>query len=181
MSNLTDKIASKYLGKKVEGSVDYNPQFLVAIPRFENRRQYDINNDYLPFCGVDVWHSYEFSTLTANGLPITRLLKLKYDCTSEYLVESKSLKLYLNSFNMTRQGETVEDCLEICKSVIEKDLSEKLKTKVFLNFLDNSVKRVENFQDFENLTDFIDEKSLKIEIFKEAPEVFQHRKPSGAS
>ena len=49
MSNLTDKIASKYLGKKVEGSVDYNPQFLVAIPRFENRRQYDINNDYLPF------------------------------------------------------------------------------------------------------------------------------------
>lgn len=173
MSNLTDKIASKYLGKKVEGSVEYNPQFLVAIPRCENRRQYNINNDDLPFLGVDVWHSYEFSTLTSNGLPLTRLLKLKYDCGSEFLVESKSLKLYLNSFNMTRQGETIEECLEICKELIEKDLSEKLKTKVEINFLDNSAKRVEIFKDFENLTDFIDEKNLKIEIFKEAPEVLQ--------
>ncbi|MBP3923988.1 NADPH-dependent 7-cyano-7-deazaguanine reductase QueF [bacterium] len=173
MSNLTDKIASKYLGKKVEGSVEYNPQFLVAIPRCENRRQYDIEDNNLPFSGADVWHAYEFSTLTANGIPLTRLLKLKYNCNSEYLVESKSLKLYLNSFNMTRQGETIEDCLKICKELIEKDLSEKLQTKVEINFLDNSAKRVEIFEDFENLTEIIDEKNLKIEIFKEAPELLQ--------
>ena len=91
----TDEIASKFLGKRVSGSENYDPSLLVAIPREENRRQYDLQNDNLPFCGWDVWHAYEFSAMTENGIPVTRLIKLKYSCNSEFLVESKSLKLYL--------------------------------------------------------------------------------------
>lgn len=49
---LTDKIASTHLGKKSEGSFNYNPSLLVAVPRKENRRQYDINSNNLPFLGV---------------------------------------------------------------------------------------------------------------------------------
>ena len=119
--NRTDEIAATHLGKKSEGSETYNPSLLVAIPRFENRKQYNIQNNNLPFEGWDVWHAYEFSAMTENGIPVTRLMKLKYNCTSEFLVESKSLKLYLNSFNMTKFGNTITECLEICKKTIEKD------------------------------------------------------------
>ena len=117
----TDIIASTHLGKKSEGSESYNPSLLVAVPREENRNQYNINNENLPFQGWDVWHAYEFSCLTEAGIPVTRVLKLRYDCTSKYIVESKSLKLYLNSFNMTKYGKITSECLDICKNLIEKD------------------------------------------------------------
>ena len=115
----TDKIASKFLGKNVKESLNYNPELLVAVPRCENRRQYKIDENNLPFEGFDVWHAYEFSCLTENGMPVTRLLKLKYNSTSPFIVESKSLKLYLNSFNMTKYGKNTTDCLEICKKIIK--------------------------------------------------------------
>lgn len=173
MENNIDLIASTHLGKKSTGSENYNPSLLVAVPRLENRKQYNINSDNLPFRGFDVWHAYEFSCMTQNGLPVTRLLKLKYNCTSPFIVESKSLKLYLNSFNMTRYGENIDECLYICKNLIEKDLSEKLQTEVKVNFLDNHAKRVEIFTDFKNVIDYIDEQNLKIEKFKEAPELIE--------
>jgi 7-cyano-7-deazaguanine reductase len=53
---------------------------------------------------VDVWHAYELSFLTEKGLPVAGLLKLSYAADSEFLVESKSLKLYLNGFNMEKIG-----------------------------------------------------------------------------
>lgn len=169
----TDKIASKYLGKKVDGSISYDPSLLVAIPMVENRKQYNINNDNLPFEGYDIWHAYEFSALSENGVPVTRLLKLKYNCDSEFLVESKSLKLYLNSFNMSRFGKNIQECLEICQKTIEQDLSKALQTEVSVNFLDNKNKRTEIFNDFKNIMEFVDEEALKVESFKEAPELLE--------
>ena len=171
--NKTDELASTHLGKKSQGSEKYNPSFLVAIPRCENRKQYNIDDNNLPFDGFDVWHAYEFSALTQNGVPVTRLLKLKYDCKSKFLVESKSLKLYLNSFNMSKFGATVNECLEICKNIIEKDLEEKLKTKIEANFIENSAERKEIFKNFQNIMNFVDEKTLKVEKFKEAPELLE--------
>lgn len=173
MKNQTDEIASIHLGKKVSGSETYNPNLIVPIPRIENRKQYQIEKDNLPFKGFDVWHAYEFSAMTTNGIPVTRLMKMKYSCESEFLVESKSLKLYLNSFNMTRFGNTTTECLEICKNTIEKDLSSELKTEVSVNFFDNNVERVQIFKNFKNIMDFVDEKDLTIEKFKEAPELLE--------
>lgn len=173
MSSTTDKIASTLLGKKVEGAQSYDPSFLVAVPRFENRKQYNIKNDDLPFWGWDVWHAYEFSVMCDNGLPITRVIKLRYNCDNEFLVESKSLKLYLNSFNMTRVGNSIVECLDWCKRTIEKDLSEKLQTIVEVNFLDDCTNRVEIFGDYKNLVELVDEKSLSMTKFKEAPELLK--------
>lgn len=167
----TDEIASKFLGKKVSGSGNYDPSLLVAIPREENRKQYNLNNENLPFYGWDVWHAYEFSSMTENGIPVTRLLKLKYSCNSKFLVESKSLKLYLNSFNMTRFGKNILECLAICKSKIERDLSERLETEVKINFIDNSTEKVQIYENFQNIMQFVNENNLRIEKFKEAPEV----------
>ena len=176
MKNRTDEIAATHLGKKVSGSETYDPNLIVAIPRIENRRQYNIENNNLPFKGFDIWHAYEFSSMTKNGIPVTRLIKMKYNCNSEFLVESKSLKLYLNSFNMTRFGNSVRECLEICKNTIEKDLSEKLKTDVKINFIENNAERENIFNNFENIMNFVDESFLKIDKFKEAPEVLKTEK-----
>lgn len=174
--NKTDEIASIHLGKKVSGSEKYDPNLIVAIPRIENRRQYNIENNNLPFKGFDIWHAYEFSSMTKNGIPVTRLMKMKYNCDSEFLVESKSLKLYLNSFNMTRFGNSIRECLEICKNSIEKDLSEKLKTDVKINFFENNTERENIFNNFENIMNFVNENSLKIDKFKEAPEELKTEK-----
>ena len=78
--NVTDKVASALLGKKVSGSDFYDPSLLVGVQRFENRARYGIDNSNLPFDGYDVWHSFEFSVLTEGGLPVTRVLQLKYRC-----------------------------------------------------------------------------------------------------
>ena len=173
MDNVTDKIASTHLGKKSSGSTTYDSSLLVAVPRIENRKHYCISNEILPFDGWDVWHGYEFSCLTENGLPVTRVLKLRYNCTSEYIVESKSLKLYLNSFNMTRVGDSIKECLAMCKNTIEKDLSEKLQTKVDINFIDECTNRVEVFRGYKNLVELVDESALSIARFKEAPELLK--------
>ena len=141
------------------------------MPRAENRSHYGLEKDNLPFAGWDVWHAYEFSAMTENGVPVTRVLKLRYNCDNDYIAESKSLKLYLNSFNMSKFGSSVKECLDICKKLITKDLSEKLKTEVCVNFLGNNAERVSIFQNFENIMNYVDEKVLKVEDFKEAPEL----------
>ena len=173
MIDKTNEIASKHLGKKSSGSETYDPSLLVAIPRQINREQYNLDSNNLPFYGWDIWHAYEFSSMTTNGVPVTRLMKIKYNCNNDYLIESKSLKLYLNSFNMTRFGRDTKECLNICKDLIEKDLSNTLKTTVSINFIDNNTKRIEIFNNFNNLMNYVDEKSLKIEKFKEAPELIE--------
>lgn len=173
MTNTTDKIASKFLGKRTEGSSNYDPSLILPIPREENRKQYSISDDNLPFVGWDIWHAYEFSAMTENGIPVTRVLKIRYNCNNEFLMESKSLKLYLNSFNMSRFGNTILECLEICKSTIQKDLSEKLQTEVNVEFLDNKTPRVEIFSKFQNIMELVDESKIKVENFKEAPELIE--------
>ncbi len=170
---LTDKIASKYLGKKVTISNNYDPSILVAVPRDENRKNYNIESKNLPFSGVDVWHAYEFSVLTQSGIPITKPVKIKYSCESKYIIESKSLKLYFNSFNMSRFGNNSAECLELCKKIIENDLSAKLETEVNINFIENNTKKVEIFQNYINIKDIIDENNFKTDKFKEAPEILQ--------
>lgn len=173
MKNITDTAASKLLGKKIEGCDTYNPSFLVAVPRTENRIRYNIDENNLPFEGFDIWHAYEFSSMTQNGLPYTRVLKLKYSCCSKFIVESKSLKLYLNSFNMSRYGKNIKESLNICAKVIQKDLSELLKTEVVLSFLDVDTEHTKIFDGFENVLDFVDFDNLKIENFKESPELLE--------
>ena len=172
----TDIIASTHLGKKSEGSNYYDPSLLVAVPRCENRNQYEIDSKDLPFFGYDVWHAYEFSCLTENGLPVTRLLKLKYNCDSPFIVESKSLKLYLNSYNMTKLGKTTEECLLICQNLIEKDLSEKLGTKVETMFLDNNAEHISIFYKYKDLKQFVDETQFILKDFKENPKLLEFEK-----
>lgn len=90
------------LGKATDYSSEYDPSLLQGVPRSLNRDDLDIDQSNLPFFGEDVWYGYEVSWLNAKGKPVVAVAEFSIPCTSDNLIESKSFKLYLNSFNQTR-------------------------------------------------------------------------------
>lgn len=84
--------------------------------------------------GYDVWHAYEFTFLLNSGLPVSGLLKVVIPCNSEFMVESKSFKLYLNTFDMVRMGSSQDACKNASARVRD-DLKKALKSKnIFTEF-----------------------------------------------
>ena len=103
-------IAGRHLGRDEQGRKRpayvapgrHDPGLLVAVPRRLAREEIGLKGDALPFVGADVWNAWECSFLLANGAPVSCVLTFQYPAGSPNLVESKSCKLYLNSFNMER-------------------------------------------------------------------------------
>src|SRR5690606_20403342 len=96
------------LGREVAYPRHYDPSLLFPIPRAAGRGELGLGAA-LPFAGHDRWHAYELSWLDARGKPVVATATFNVPATSSHLVESKSLKLYLNSLNATRfdDGERV--------------------------------------------------------------------------
>ena len=87
---------------KVSAYVDrYTPDLLYPISRSTQRRSIGVV-DQPVFLGADLWTAYELSWLNMRGKPQIALARLMVPCESTHLVESKSVKLYLNSFNNSR-------------------------------------------------------------------------------
>jgi 7-cyano-7-deazaguanine reductase len=101
------------LGKTTRYCSEYNPDLLQAVPRSLNRDDLSLTSTNLPFFGEDVWYGYELSWLNSKGKPIVAVAEFRFPCTSPNIVESKSFKLYLNSFNQSRfdSWKKVEQCL----------------------------------------------------------------------
>ena len=172
-------INNSLLGKEVLTPQKYDASFLFRIPRDENRVKYGIDSSNLPFVGVDVWNCYELSFLTKNGLPVSRVIKLIYSADSKFLVESKSLKFYLNSFNMERFEANVEDSITKVREIISNDLSDLLKTQVSVIFFDENVKELTPFPDIPNISQYISQKEQEKIIFEhytETPELLRSTK-----
>lgn len=139
---ILNEIANQHLGKAGDGTAvkpyvtpdHIDSSLLVPIPRRLNRTDYGIDDGNLPFEGCDVWNAYEVSALTSRGLPVSGVVKIVYDASSEYIVESKSLKLYLNSFNMERMSFFVSDVEQEIEDRIRRDLSAALETRVDVSF-----------------------------------------------
>lgn len=89
------------LGKQVAGSTQYDPGLLFAIARAGKRTELGIGAS-LPFRGVDIWNAWELSWLDGRGKPRVAIGEFRVPAESPNLIESKSLKLYLNSFNQHR-------------------------------------------------------------------------------
>ena len=171
-------IHDSLLGKEASTPERYDASLLFRIPRSENRIKYGIENTNLPFVGFDVWNCYELSFLTKNGLPVSRVMKLTYPADSEFLVESKSLKLYLNSFNMEHFETTVEDSVDKVKAIITADLSALLESQVAVNFFDENSKKAVPFPNIKNISRYISTKEQELIIFehyKEMPELLQSK------
>lgn len=93
-------LKSAPLGHETVYVCQYDPGQLYPIPRSNNwqGRGYD----KAPFRGYDIWNAYELSWLNSKGLPQVAIAEFRLPCESPYIIESKSFKLYLNSFNLTR-------------------------------------------------------------------------------
>ncbi|TJZ73529.1 NADPH-dependent 7-cyano-7-deazaguanine reductase QueF [Chitiniphilus eburneus] len=89
------------LGKAVSYQMQYDPSLLFPIPRQGKRDEIGVKGA-LPFMGVDIWNGYELSWLNARGKPQVATAVFHIPADSPNIVESKSFKLYLNSFNQTR-------------------------------------------------------------------------------
>ena len=129
MANYQNKaeLSKLTLGKVTEYLSEYNPNLLQAVPRSLNRDDLALDPENLPFKGEDVWYGYELSWLNTKGKPVVAVAEFRFPCTSLNLVESKSFKLYLNSFNQTRFSTSQE-----VESLLCKDLSNTAQSKVIV-------------------------------------------------
>lgn len=118
-NHLSDQspLSALSLGKIVDYAKHYDASLLQPVPRSLNRKTLPL--DKVPaFKGVDIWNGYELSWLNMKGKPIVAILQVVVPFSSPNLIESKSFKLYLNSFN----GSQFESVTQV-KSVITADLS----------------------------------------------------------
>lgn len=107
------------LGRRTDYIDQYTPSLLCPVPRWDAREVLDLDPEALPFHGMDYWNAYEVSWLDGRGKPVVMIGEFSVPCNSRNLVESKSLKLYLNSFANSRF-----DTVVAVRSLMEKDLSD---------------------------------------------------------
>ncbi len=94
-----DFIEASPLGDKSSYVTEYTPSLLFPIPR---NKPWQPEFTSRPFYGIDVWNAFEVSWLNDKGLPQLALAEFRVPADSPNIVESKSFKLYLNSFNQTK-------------------------------------------------------------------------------
>lgn len=160
-------IASKHLGKVGgDGYKDtYSPELLVKVPRYLNREGYGLTSD--SFVGVDTWNCYEVSAITTKGQPVAGMLKIVCPSNSEYHVESKSIKLYLNSFNMTRITDNARDCISGIEARVKRDLDELLETNTTVSFYASEEEgEALSFVNYTDLGDIVNLDEIDFTAFK---------------
>ncbi|MCL9685290.1 NADPH-dependent 7-cyano-7-deazaguanine reductase QueF [Legionella maioricensis] len=123
--NMADK---SELGHQSEYDNQYNPERLYAIPRAPKRKEINLDPSLLPFHGFDCWNHYEVSWLNPKGKPMVAIAVISYDCHSPFIIESKSLKLYFNSFN----NHVFPDVATVTQT-ISRDLSSCIDAEVTVN------------------------------------------------
>jgi len=103
-----ESIKQSPLGQGTRYVNRYDPDLLYPIARDINWQAKGIDRATLPFRGVDIWNAYELSWLDSRGKPVVRLAEFRIPASSSHIIESKSFKLYLNSYNLTRFGSEAE-------------------------------------------------------------------------
>jgi len=133
-TNLND-IASKSLGSDASYAVytdRHDASLLNPMPRKLAREGWKIKGD--EFVGYDTWHCHESTFLLNNSAPIAGTLKYIYSSDSKYMVESKSAKLYLNTFDMCKMGQSVDAAIHNYEQQVKNDLEKALETEVDVKF-----------------------------------------------
>jgi len=177
-----NKLVGVHLGKAGDGTAvkpyvtpdNVDPTLLVAVPRVLNRTSYGIEENSLPFAGVDAWNSYEFSTLLTNGFPVSGWLKFAYSADTPNIVESKSVKLYLNSFNMAKLINTQDDMYQIT-DMIEEHIANAVGGPAFVMFFDGrDVETVKPFKgDYASLESFCDVEAMEFNQYTESSDILE--------
>ena len=185
-ATLDNSRISKHLGQTSEYKDQYDSSLLVNEPRSNNRKHLDISDDDLPFVGYDTWNAYEVSGLTNNGLPVAGVAKVVYPSDSKYIVESKSIKLYFNSFNMYKCGDQPVDVLDFIDQKATEDLSALLETTVHVhttpaNFIAKGESVLDRYK-YNTLECMYTQEELSemtLDVYSESPELLELEDISG--
>lgn len=121
-------LAESQLGKKSKYATAYDNSLLFPVLRAPQRQEIGIVEEDMPFYGADIWNAYELSWLNAKGKPqVAQAIEIIYAYNSPFIVESKSLKLYLYSLSGTH-FESEDDVI----AIITRDLSATVQSDVFI-------------------------------------------------
>jgi 7-cyano-7-deazaguanine reductase len=122
-------LAESPLGDHTRYVNQYDASLLYPIDRAQNWQNKAVDRSKLPFMQgscVDIWNGYEISWLNTQGKPIVRVAQFYISAHSKFIIESKSFKLYLNSFNLTHfdsQEDVVSrmqtDLAAVCQGDVE--------------------------------------------------------------
>ena len=159
MNYQDNSLKSLKLGQKTEYASQYDRTLLQPVPRALNRDGLGITQNQPFTIGADIWTAYEISWLNEKGLPQVAIADIYLDYQSQNLIESKSFKLYLNSFNQSKFAD-----LNAVQQTIQRDLSECAQgdVKVRLNPV-----AVYNSQKIDHLQgDCIDEQDIEITSYE---------------
>ncbi|MDY4281479.1 MAG: NADPH-dependent 7-cyano-7-deazaguanine reductase QueF [[Pasteurella] mairii] len=155
------------LGKQTKYAENYDRTLLQPVPRSLNRDSLGITARQPFTVGADIWTAYEISWLNTKGVPQVAIADVEIDCTSLNLIESKSFKLYLNSFNQSKFSSFDEVC-----HILQQDLQQcaQGEVKVRLNSLTNYHHTPIAFF----AGDCIDEQGIEIVDYQFNPQLLQH-------
>lgn len=153
------------LGRQTEYVSVYAPHLLFPIARQLAREQLALSAT-LPFYGIDIWTGYEVSWLDPQGKPQVAVAEFVVPCESECIVESKSFKLYLNSFNQTR----FTDMAEVV-ATLKRDLSAIVGAEINVSLESTQAFAGRGLPKFDG--QFIDDLSVTIEHYQPAPELLE--------
>ena len=159
------------LGKASAYADQYDPTLLFPLPRSDKRSELGLG-ERVPFLGVDLWTAFELGWLNARGRPQVAIAHISVPCESRNIVESKSFKLYLNSFNNTRFADASE--VQAC---IRTDVSEAvwrggpMLSSVGVRLLSPEVFGREAVHELEGLS--LDRLDIECDRYTPAPELLQ--------
>jgi 7-cyano-7-deazaguanine reductase len=163
--SLNDAPLGPLLGHQVAYPSEYDPGLLFPIPRADNRAA--LGMDTLPpFHGADIWTAYELSWLNTRGKPRVAMAVFTVPADSPRLIESKSLKLYLNSFNQTR----LENA-EALRARLLHDLSAAAGAPVVLEFIGPQHFARQHITELQGID--LDKLDVEIDAYQPAPELLR--------
>ena len=159
MNYQDNSLKSLKLGQKTEYASQYDRTLLQPVPRALNRDGLGITQNQPFTIGSDIWTAYEISWLNEKGLPQVAIADIYLDYQSQNLIESKSFKLYLNSFNQSKFAD-----FNAVQQTMQRDLSECAQGDVKVRL--NSV-AVYDSQKINHLQgDCIDEQDIEITSYE---------------
>ena len=159
MNYQDNSLKSLKLGQKTEYASQYDRTLLQPVPRALNRDGLGITQNQPFTIGADIWTAYEISWLNEKGLPQVAIADIYLDYQSQNLIESKSFKLYLNSFNQSKFAD-----VNAVQQTMQRDLSECAQGDVKVQL--NSV-AVYDSQKIDHLQgDCIDQQDIEITSYE---------------
>ena len=157
--------ADSPLGKTSVYTDSYDPGLLFPMPRAEKRAELGLSGT-LPFFGMDIWNAYELSWLNQRGKPQVAIATLLVPADTPNMVESKSMKLYLNSLNQTRI-----DSQEALVALLQGDLSAALGAEIQIKLLASQDFGKQVMGEYEGL--LLDRLDIAVDRYAPEPELLR--------